>query len=184
MRHAALLLLLAAGAAHAQDRPSLTPTRDVDVTYRMTQGGHALQQRTRWQIAERRMRVDTPTPGVYMIVDYAARRMSMVSDADRGVVEVQANAGPMPGQPGQAGADFVRQGAAQVAGLPCTEWRTVDSQGVATLACITADGVLLRAQQAGRVLVEAARVSYGAQDPAAFRVPDGYTRATRPGAPR
>ena len=185
MIRAAPLLLLMAGAAHAQDRPSLTPTRDVDVTYRMTQGGQTLEQRTRWQVGERRMRVDTPTPGVYMIVDYAARRMSMVSDADRGVVEVQANAGPMPGQvEGQSAASFVRQGSAQVAGLPCTEWRTLDSQGAVTLACITADGVLLRAQQAGRVLVEAARVAYGAQDPNAFRVPDSYARAAPPGAAR
>lgn len=127
------------------------------------------------------MRVDTPTPGVYMIVDYATRRMSMVSDADRGVLELEAKAGPLPGQ-APAGSDtgFVRGGAAQVAGLACTEWRTVDSRGAATVACITADGVLLRAQQGGRVLAEAARVTYGPLDPGAFRVPEGYARANRP----
>lgn len=182
MRAVVLPMLLVATAAAAQDRPLVTPTRDVDVTYRMGQSGQELEQRTRWLQAERRLRVDTPTPGVYMIVDYATRRMSMVSDADRGVLELDAKAGPLPGQAPE-GSGFTRQGSAQVAGLACTEWRTLDSLGAATLACITQDGVLLRAQQDGRVLVEAARVTYGPQQPGAFRVPEGYTRVTRPGAP-
>ena len=185
---AASVMLLAAGAAEAQERPPTVPTRDVDVTYRMGQGA-SMEQRTRWHASEQRMRVDTPTPGVYMIVDYASRRMSLVSDADRGVLELAAKDGVMPGQlpgqalgqaPGRGNAGFERVGTAQVAGLGCTEWRTLDSQGAATTACITADGVLLRARQGAQVLAEAARVTYGPLDPGAFRVPDGYARATRP----
>lgn len=135
------------------------------------------------------MRVDTPAPGVYMIVDYAARRMSMVSDRDRGAVDMAAGAGagPLPGAPGGGasggGADgagaYARRGADRVAGLPCTEWQTTDSEGAPTLACITEDGVLLRARRGREVLVQAVRVQYGPQDPAAFRVPDGYRRVQR-----
>ena len=187
-----LLASLPAGAAAAQGRPPTVPTRDVDVTYRVGQGA-ALEQRTRWQVSEQRMRIDTPTPGVYMIVDYASRRMSLVSDADRGVLELPAKDGVLPGPlpgalPGQAAdrgrASFERVGTARVAGLGCTEWQTLDSQGAATTACITEDGVLLRARQGAQVLAEAARVTYGRLDPGAFRVPDGYARATRPEAAR
>lgn len=180
MIRAALALLLLAGTAAAQERPPTVPTRDVDVTYRMGAGA-AMEQRTRWQAAERRMRIDAPTPGVYMIVDYASRRMSMVSDADRGVLELEAKAGPLPGQTADGtGAGFVRGGTAQIAGFACTEWQTRDSQGAGTTACITDDGVLLRARQGDQVLAEASRVAYEPADPGAFRVPDGYSRATRP----
>ena len=189
-------LPLLIGAAAAQERPPTVPTRDVDVTYRVGQGA-SMEQRTRWQVSEQRMRIDTPTPGVYMIVDYASRRMSLVSDADRGVLELPAKDGAMPGSlagplagspPGNllgqaargARASFERVGTARIAGLGCTEWQTLDSQGAATTACITEDGVLLRARQGAQVLAEAARVAYGPLDPAAFRVPDGYARATRP----
>ena len=44
--------------------------------------------------------------------------------------------------------------------------------------------MLLRARQGGQVLAEAARVTYGPLDPSAFRVPDGYARATRAEPPR
>ena len=131
------------------------------------------------------MRVDTPAPGVYMIVDYAARRMSMVSERDRGVVEMASGAGPLSVAPGGAASGafpeggHTRRGTDRVAGLPCTEWQTTDSEGAPTLACITEDGVLLRARRGNEVMVQAARVRYGPQDPAAFRVPDGYRRVQR-----
>lgn len=181
MRRLLLLLpLFVPGVAAAQDRPLLQPTRDVEVTYQTAPGGTATEQRTRWLAAEHRMRLDTPAPGLYMIVDYAARRMSMVSDRDRGVVDMAAGAGPLPGGAGGApGGAYARRGTDRVAGLPCTEWQTTDSEGAATLACITDDGVMLRARRGTEVLVQAARVRYGPQDPAAFRVPDGYRRVQR-----
>lgn len=149
----------------------------MEVTYQTAPGGAATEQRTRWLAAERRMRLDTPAPGLYMIVDYAARRMSMVSDRDRGVVEMASGTGPLPGASGAG--SYARRGADRVAGLACTEWQTTDSAGAPTLACITEDGVLLRARRGGEVLVQAARVQYGPQDPVAFRVPDGYRRVQR-----
>ena len=83
--------------------------------------------------------------------------------------------------PGPApGAAFVRRGAARVAGLPCTEWLTQDVTGTPTLACITGDGVLLRAAAAGRVLVEALRLTYGPIDPAVFSIPGDYRRIAPP----
>jgi hypothetical protein len=141
----------------------------------------------RWAAADGKLRVDPPTPGMWVVMDTRARRMSTVRDTDRSVLEIdsaQAMSGPMPGpMPGAApanGAAFQRRGADQVAGVACTEWQTTDVTGTPTLACITEDGVLLRASAAGRVLVEALHVAYAKQDPAVFRVPEGYRRITPP----
>jgi len=119
------------------------------------------------------MRLDTPTPGVYVIVDYLAQTMAMVSDGDRGVLDLLVPPGGLPGQ--ASAARYSRLGEAMVAGLPCTDWETVDSQGQAAIACFTADGVLLEARQGGAVLVQAVRVAYGPLDAGLFTVPPGYS---------
>ena len=170
-----LLAALTVPPAWAQaDRPATLPTRDVDVTYRTGGGERAMSQRSRWSAAERKMRLDTPTPGVYAIVDYAAGTMAMVSDQNRGVLDLPTPVGGLPGQAAPGGAPFTRRGTAQIAGVPCTEWETLDLQGQATLTCFTDDGVLLQARRGAQVLVQATRVAYGVLDPSAFAVPPGY----------
>jgi hypothetical protein len=59
--------------------------------------------------------------------------------------------------------------------LPCTEWEATATDGRRTVACITADGVLLRARAGDRTLLSAVSVDYAPQDPALFAVPDGFT---------
>ncbi len=160
----------------------MTPTRDVDVVYMMVQadapdGPRVVEERMRWAIAAGRLRIDPPTPGMWMVMDTRTRRMATVRDPERSVLEIdspQAMPGPAPGGAFQRGPDD------SVAGLRCTEWRTKDVTGTPTLACITADGVLLRASAAGHVLVEALHVAYVAQDPAVFRIPEDYQRLTPP----
>ncbi len=170
------------GAARGQAPPLLIPTRDVDVVYRMPLPPGAAStppastpaptQRLRWHVADRRLRVDPPGEGVFMIVDYAARRMQMVEIGPRQVIDMP----PPPGLGAAApsGARFERLGDAMVAVTSCTEWRTTDMQGSATTVCLTPDGVLLRAASGGRVMIEATRVSYAPQDTVLFQVPDGY----------
>jgi hypothetical protein len=163
-------------AAGAADAPLLRPSRDVDVVYRAAaRDGQEVEQRVRWLAAAQVMRID-PSPGLHVIIDYLARRMSVVRDATRSVVEMAApdNAADVVG--GKATAGFVRAGEATVAGRTCTEWRTLDSEARPVLACITADGVLLRAGTADRVRVSAISVQYAPQDPAAFRIPADYAR--------
>ena len=181
-----LVAMLAASApAWAQDRPPTTPTRDVDVTYQAGQGDRIVQQRSRFRASDQRLRVDTPTPGVYAIVDYRAHTLAMVSDAEQAVLDMPAPADTAPGgvAAGQGGARFVRRETDQVAGLTCTEWETTDTAGLPTLACFTDDGVMLRARRGAQLLVVAGRVAYGTQDPAAFTVPPGYAH-TSSRAPR
>ncbi len=174
MRRAALLAVLLAAPASAADHPPIMPQRDVDVTYQVAQpvqGGPALSQRMRWSVANGRLRVDPPSPGLYMIIDYATKRMSVVKPADRAVLDLPTSAPGLPGAP--AGA-YTRQDNAVVAGLPCTNWLTADAGGQPTLLCLTTDGVMLRASQAGQTLLEATTVSYGPQDPAVFTAPEGF----------
>lgn len=173
--------LLVPPALAQADRPQTLPTRDVDVTYRAGPGDRAVSQRSRWSAAERKMRLDTPTPGVYAIVDYAAGTLAMVSERSRGVLDLPVPAGGLPGQ-AASGATFTRRGSKEVAGLPCTEWETRDLQGQETLTCFTADGVMLEARHGAQVLVEATRVAYGALDASAFAVPPSYAHETTPRA--
>ncbi len=165
-------------AAHSAvaDQPLLRPSRDVDITYRATgpRDGRRLDQRVRWLAASQTMRIDPPTPGVFVIIDHVARRMSVVREADRSVIEMAAP-DDMGGVAGHAGSgNYVRRGGDSVAGLPCIDWETQDRAGQPTLLCVTADGVLLRAAVDGQELVGAVSVQYAPQDPAVFRVPADY----------
>ena len=135
----------------------------------------------RWLAAQGLLRVDPPTPGMYMIEDYRAHRMQIVREPARQVIDLDATAASFPGGTvGPNGGTYVRRGEEQVAGMSCTDWETRDAASEPTLVCFTDDGVMLRAQAGGRVLVEAESVRYGPQDPNAFRVPDGYTHVRQP----
>jgi hypothetical protein len=184
---AAMVWAMAAQAADPPrpDRPLTLPTRDVDVIYRLGQIHPAteprvIEQRLRWNASAGLMRVDPPTPGLYVILDTHSRVMSTVREADHSVLQI-ANTGPIPGTP--SGARFIREGEAVVASLPCTEWETTDIAGAPALVCVTADGVMLRALTSGRTVMEATHVTYGAMDPATFRVPSDYTIVAPPARP-
>ncbi len=174
--------LLAAAAlamstpAFGQTAPAVQPTRDVDVTYRVPVPGAPgtyLLQRLRWSAAHRQQRVDLPTAGNWMVLDFNAHRMALVHDESREIIDLPS---PQGADQAGAGAGYTRVAAADVAGMPCTEWRTVDTRGAETLACYTNDGVLLRARSGTRVLMEALHVTYEAQAESVFQTPAGYSR--------
>ena len=172
MKAGLLLALLAAvpgGMAWAQERPVVVPTRDVDVVYRIPAGTQVIEQRTRFSEAGQRMRVDTPTPGVYSIMDYRSHTMSFVVEGDRAALDT-----PMP----QAVPAYSRVGTDQVAGLGCTEWQTEDTQHRAVVTCFTDDGVMLRVRRGTVPMAVASRVAYGLVDPAVFEVPAGFSHVT------
>ncbi|MGX9964378.1 DUF4412 domain-containing protein [Roseomonas sp. F4] len=189
----AVLLATATLPALAQDRPPLFPTRDVAVTYRVT-GARAQaglpSMSIAWLAAQQTMRMDMGGMG-YMVADHKAQRGFMVMEQMRMLMDIpmeQANTG-LP-----SGGTFRRTGSDTVAGHPCTVWSFQDGQNNGT-ACVTADGVMLRAQgtsggESGGM--EATQVAYGTQDPARFRRPQGYQTMQMPqgmpqgmpGAPR
>jgi hypothetical protein len=172
--------LFATAPALADAPAALKPTTDVDVTYKVPvglTGSTALLQRLRYSAALHRQRVDLPTSGNWMMLDYAAHRMAMVRDQSREIVDLPApDAISLP----QNGQGFTRIGAARVAGLPCTEWRTRDLRGQETIACYTQDGVMLRARNDSHILMEAVTVHYGTVPESAFTLPDGYSHQTPP----
>ena len=174
----ALLAALCCALPAAADQPLLRPTSDVDVLYRaVARGGAAIEQRVRWLAAAQTMRIDPPGRDLHVIVDYAARRMSVVQDATRSVTEMAAPnsvTDVLGGRP--SAATYTRRGQATVAGRPCTEWQTQDREAHPALICITPDGVMLRAGTPEEVRVSAVSVQYAPQDPAAFRIPPDYAR--------
>jgi hypothetical protein len=173
------LLSFALACVAADAPPSVKPMRDVDVTYKVPvgeAGRTAMLQRLRYSAALHRQRLDLPTSGNWMMLDFVSHRMEMVRDESHEVVDLPApDSASLPGN----GAGFVRVGPAVVAGLACTEWRTRDSRGHESIACYTEDGVMLRARQDGRTLMEAISVHYGVLADTVFTVPDGYTRQVR-----
>jgi len=167
---AALAILLAA----ADTPPPLQPLRDVDITYKVPvpgPGNAALLQRLRFSAARHEQRVDLPTSGNWMVLDLANHRMQMVRDDTRQVLNLPA---PLAATQPNAGAGFTRLGPDHVAGLACTQWRTIDTRGMETIACYTDDGVLLRATAGPRVLLEAVSVSYASQPVDVFQIPANY----------
>ena len=181
-RHAAGAFAVLLCAAAGDDRPVLRPLHDVDVTYALDAGhGIIVQERMRWDVAARMLRVDPPTKGLYVIIDLAARRMRTVQIAQQAVIEMAAPEGAT-GMADSAAAGAVRRGTDTVAGLTCTQWDITDAAGQATRVCLTEDGVLLHAQLGDRTLLEAVTVQYGAIDPDVFQIPDGYT--SRPLGPQ
>jgi hypothetical protein len=185
LRAAVLTLCLSWAWPAVADQPLLRPSRDVDVVYRAAaqRGGKDVEQRVRWLAASQTMRIDPPSAGLHVIIDYVARRMSVVQDATRSVVEMAAPDSMADMIGGGPATGFVRRGEATVAGRVCVEWQTLDHGAHLALVCITDDGVLLRAGTAEQVRVSAVSVQYAPQDPATFRIPADYAHAT-PGAAR
>ena len=179
MIRAVCLAVLLATPALAQDKPAITLQRDVDVSYAIAPpapGERPLSQRMRWSVASGRLRVDPPAQDMYMVVDYRTRRMMVVRPLDHAVLDLDAVGPGLPGAPSDG--RFSRQDGATVAGLACTNWRTLDASGEPAVICLTADGVMLRASRDGQVLLEATSVTYAPQDGAAFDLPPGYKHIT------
>jgi len=180
----AAFLALVALPVQAQDKPPLYPTRDVAITYRLT-GGQTqpgMQSLTvAWLAAAQAMRVDMGAAG-YMVADHRTQRGFMVVEAARMIMDVPMEQAMQQHGP-SANATYRRTGTDTVAGLPCTVWAFQDRGNNGT-ACVTNDGVMLRAQgtsggQSGSM--EATQVTFGAQNPARFQRPQGFQSMQMPG---
>ena len=178
MRPTLLAMLILAVPAAAQDRPQLVPSRDVSVTYRAIGPGEdrRLEMRMSWLVARGLLRVDMGG-GAFLVTDTRGAGGFMAMEAQRMVMDLPAGANPAARALLREGARYTREGTDRVAGFPCTSWR-IEAEGETNRACITADGVMLRAATAagrgGEGVLEAISVSQGPQDPARFERPAGF----------
>jgi hypothetical protein len=182
-----LALPLLAAPAMAQQGPTLLPTRDVAVTFRLTGGNRQPGDiHAAWLSSQRVLRVDNSSAPGWLMVEQPTQRAFMVMEGQRLVMRLP----PAPeiamllDRPESQGR-VTRLGRRTIAGMSCTDWSIERRDGKGGTACLTPDGVLLRAQQTGRQeVLEATRVTYGPQDPSRFRLPQGYPQLQLPASMR
>ena len=188
MKPASLLVLLLAlaGPAAAQERPTLTPARDVAVTYRvMAEGQPPGEMRMAWLAQRRLMRMDMPGGQGWIVLDMGSGTAFMAMAAQRMILDMPANPIAARMAP-SAEARFTREAPARIANTDCVNWR-VEEQGQAARICLTADGVMLRSETLSRNatgpvpgLLEATQVSFGPQEASRFQRPSGYQNLQLP----
>jgi hypothetical protein len=182
MRLAPFAIILLSLPAWAQDRPQLTPARDVTVTYRTSGEGEAQEMQMSWLTARGLLRVDMPGGQGWLVTDTRGSSGFMVMEAQRTVMELPAGRNPGAMATLRDSARYTREGADRVAGLPCIVWR-IEEGGATNRACVTADGVMLRAATGGarQAVMEAVSVRQAPQDPARFERPRGFQSFQMPG---
>jgi hypothetical protein len=173
----AVALLVLASPLYADERPQLVPSRDVDITYQVSQPEQrAVRQRVRWLASEGLERIDGSDKSV-TIIDRKGGEVTLLTPRTRTFRKL-AGTSRQPMEPDQD-AVLRRGGETTVAGQHCTEWSWVDDGETHTL-CATADGVALRLVVGGKTVIEARSVNYRPQPAELFKVPPGYAPALAP----
>jgi hypothetical protein len=176
------LAALSAAAQAQEDRPPPIPTRDVAISYRVSGGAAEGQElHLSWLADERRVRADFPGDRRTIIADLRAGTALVLGHAERTAMAVPLGRNLMVAGQIPADARLTRgDGDDRVAGIACAVWH-VEYQSYRSAACLAPDGVLLRLRAAeGARTLEATRVEYGPQDPARFRLPEGYRVRAEP----
>lgn len=172
--------------------PAIRPTRDVAVEYqaqgRPDASGPAQSGLIRvfWGDHGARARVEMAGMPTWGIINLARARMIVVFSSQHGYVVLPLDPNRIPGLSIPPGTKMTRIGSATVAGFGCTVWR-VRGPGDAGTACITPDGLVLRAEghgqehgMSGNGTLRAVQVRYGPQPAGLFEPPAGFTRINLP----
>lgn len=180
-------LLGCAPARAGAGGPKLFPTRDAQVDYTATAGGRENHIRVYYQAGGGHLRVEAQGQNSYLLIDLPARRMQVVMDQTKAVMDMPFDPDHMRSFLLSDTAHYARGGSETVAGVPCTDWTVTVNQGSGR-DCVTDDGLILRAvasSDAGTTsgTIVATAVSYDTPPAALFAVPDGYRTLSVP-APR
>ncbi len=176
---AVLALLLVASPLCAEEQPPQElPTRDVDITYEITQPHQpTIIQRRRWLASERLVRVDGVAKSA-TIYDRNTHEITVLNLANRTYLKLEGSPHlPLDPEKGEA---LTRGGEFVVAGLHCTDWSWTEDVETHT-ACLTPDGVLLRLVVDGKTMMQARSVRYARQPAELFQVPPNYKPALASG---
>lgn len=179
--------LLVSGKALAQ--PSLVPDHDADILYRLTgaaadqiPGGAPDGVRLQWDAAGQRLRAEPVGRAAYTITDLRRRITDVVFNGQNAVLELPIRGGDPQALIAGNDVHFTRKGTSRVLGMECTDW-AVQSRKLDVTGCVTADGLVLRAQgvfsgqQGTATAVSVSRASVPA---AAFQLPEGAARMALP----
>jgi hypothetical protein len=173
---AAIVVLVAVPAPPlgAEEQPQLLPTRDVDITYKVTRARQRpISERVRWSAGAHLERIDGPNRST-SIFDREAKEVTLLNGATRTYTKLEGT----PRRPSEPDKDAAlkRGGEAVVARQHCVEWSWTEDAETHTI-CMTADGVLLRLVVDSQTVMEARSVRYRQQPPELFRVPNNYAPA-------
>ncbi len=166
------------------DLPPLHPSRDVAVVYRAAGATEkdgvpqARMVRLYWGENGQALRVEVEGQPMVALVDFKHGRMAMLIEPRKIMVETKLDPRMVPGFVLPADAKAVRDGTDTVTGLTCDVWRLSGPHGKGT-ACVTADGVVLRAAgsaEHGAGELEAISVAYGPQPASLFTPPSDFAR--------
>jgi hypothetical protein len=179
------VLWLSHGAfARAADHPVLAPTREVEVTYKLTganqQNGAQILRVT--YADQGRVRLDffhfaTETSAfASLIFDPPANRVITLLPERQGYLQRDVGKLVNPGSPLTDKMNFTRQTSVTIAGLQCVDWSVTNGAAGEGTACVTADGVVLRATRSKPVAgsMEALTVKYTPTSPDLFTPPPNY----------
>ncbi len=170
--------------AFAAESPPLRPTRDVAVVYRVEAVARDAAPRAHmihmyWGDGGNALRVELDAQPIVTLIDFRRQRMAVLIKDRQVVLETKLDPRLVPGFVLPRDAAVVRAGTDTVAGLGCTVWNLSGPRGAGS-ACITGDGVLLRAQGAaekdGSGRLEAVSVTYAPQPASLFALPPGLAR--------
>ena len=169
--------------ASAADHPALFATRDAEVRYRVVTGDQAAPAIVTVQLsaAARVARVNSPKLDGFLLVDPRLDRVTVVLPSRHAYSELPLGPDTERFMLLGPSMSFVAGQDASIAGQPCREWTVSSAKGVGK-ACVTVDGLLLRAS--GNLggdpsnTIEAVSVDYGAQPAALFAMPAGLHRVT------
>jgi hypothetical protein len=182
VRNLPLVVALSVGAvasvSHSgEQQPQTAPTRDVDITYQITQPGlPVIIERRRWLAGRHLRRVDGPDKSA-TIFDQSSGELTLLNPANHTYRMLQGPAAKRMSP--QEGTTLKRGSESKIAGLTCIDWSWIDDTEMHT-ACLTPDGVLLRLIVDGQIVAEAHSVLYASQPPDLFEVPPGYQPALAP----
>jgi hypothetical protein len=190
-----LIMLFGAGTtSHANDAPLLSPTRPVAVVYRLA--GASEQQGARKLMVtygtQNRVRMDffrfpeATEPFASLIYDPTINRITTVLPERQGYVQRDVGNLPSPGAFLNAGMTFARLGTVKIAGLECRDWRVLNGNAGEGSACVTDDGVVLRAirKQPAEGLIEASSVHYETAPASLFAPPSAFSFIPSPDFPQ
>ena len=183
---ALVAVLLLGSRALAADQPQMAPTRPVTVTYRLSGNSHGNgpgKIEVTYDQDAKRVRMDfyrfegSSDPMGTVIFDKTLDRVVTLIDARKAYLQRDTAGLANPGVFLGPTLTYTREGTEHFAGLTCTDW-AVKKGNENGSACVTDDGVVLKASRGGSNAgqIEAVAITYGPPPASAFAIPQGYTR--------